>query len=86
MSVSTTLTTDERNALRELILEEIRFHKHRSFQQLLSKANRQHGFRANDYSTVYHRAIDGALQALRRQGVIEWFRFGTYKMWKLKDA
>lgn len=78
------LSEPEKLALYDLIMEELRFHKHRSFQQLLSKANRTHGFAKDDHKSPYYRGIDNALQVLKRRGVIEWFRFGTYKMWKEK--
>lgn len=80
------LSPEQRAELRELILEEIRSHGSRSFQQLWFRANRHFGYEKGDPNTPCYRAVDGALQALRRQNVIEWFRFGTYKMWKLKDV
>lgn len=80
------LTQDQKAELRELIIEEIRFHGSRSFQQLVFKANRHFGYEKANMDTPCYRAVDYAIQTLRRQDKIEWFRFGTYKMWKIKDA
>lgn len=79
------MTEAEKIALRDLIISEITSHKHRSFQQLYTKANRVNGFDAYDQHSPYYRGVDNALQALKRRGAIEWFRFGTYKLWKLKE-
>jgi hypothetical protein len=77
------LSDDQRNQVLDIIMKELKDKDHRSFQQLCGAVNRGLGLPQDNNSPGYP-GTDYALQALRRRGSIEWFRFGTYKLWKIK--
>lgn len=78
------LTDEQKDQVREVIMRELKS-QHRTFGELWRRVAKALDLDVTNSSAAY-RATDNALQALRRRGVIEWFRFGTYKYWKLKDA